>query len=117
MTRGRRSNHVHVITEPADDDIAHRPRPPCPAPLLEDAVRVLQDATSRVGAQQAAHQLLDEGRHRASKVRIAGVGDNGVEHRVGRSRQPAKPVAQARPQWRSRGRLPASPSPGRSLGL
>ena len=51
MTRGRHANHVHLTIEPTDDE-THRP--PGTAPTLDDAVRVLQTATARVGARQAA---------------------------------------------------------------
>lgn len=69
MTRGRHANHVHLTTEPADDDV-HRPRPVGVPPTLDDAVRTLQTATGRVGAQQAAHTLLDQGRGRAQALAL-----------------------------------------------
>ena len=71
MTRGRHSNHVHLSTEPADDDDTHRPRPPGMTPTLADALLVLGTATGRVGAQQAAHTLLDQARQRAATIPAA----------------------------------------------
>lgn len=40
-------------------------------PTLDDAVRALPTATARVGAQQAAHTLLDKGRQRAATIPAA----------------------------------------------
>jgi conjugative relaxase-like TrwC/TraI family protein len=69
MTRGRDANHVHLTTEPAEDEMAHRQQRADPAPTIDDAVRVLEASTARVGAQQAGHTLLDKARERAQTVR------------------------------------------------
>jgi ATP-dependent exoDNAse (exonuclease V) alpha subunit len=69
MTRGREANHIHLTTEPTDDDLTHRQQPADRTPTIDDAMRILQTATARVGAQQAAHTLLDQARDRAQAVR------------------------------------------------
>lgn len=115
MTRGRHANHVHLTTEPADDD-THRPRPPGSAPSLEDAVRVLEAATGRVGAQQAAHTLLDQARQRAAAMRAAQHRDpTAPRHTPGRERGPWATAADRSRRWSSRDTAP--PQPGRSIEM
>jgi hypothetical protein len=115
MTRGRHANHVHLTADPADDD-AHRPRPAGAGPTLDDAVRALQTATARAGAQQAAHTLLDYARQRASSTAAA------------RPRDPSpwrRTLAQQRGPWASatdRSRHWSSPDaavqqPNQSIGM
>jgi hypothetical protein len=117
MTRGREANHVHVSTEPTDDDV-HRPRAPGTPPTLDDAVRLLETATGRVGAQQTAHTLLDQARAKAATIP------------AGRLRDPAQlrlgPATRAPGPWASstdrsrRWNCPtdaATRSSGRSIGM
>ncbi len=85
MTRGRHANHVHLSTEPADDDV-HRPRPPGTAPSLDDAVRALQTATARTGAQQTAHTLLDQARQQAVAIPAARLREPSPRAAAGRER-------------------------------
>jgi conjugative relaxase-like TrwC/TraI family protein len=116
MTRGRHANHVHVTSEPADDEMAHRQRGPDPAPTIDDAVRTLQTATTRIGAQQAGHTLLDQARERAQSVHL-------LRHTRPATRQGELERAQrlrAAPTERSRNWNPQPeirpPSSSRSIG-
>jgi ATP-dependent exoDNAse (exonuclease V) alpha subunit len=117
MTRGRDANHVHLTTEPVDDDLAHRPQPADPPPTIDDAVRVLQTATARVGAQQAAHTLLDQARDRAHEVaprRQPAVATRGLDSEREQGRWAASKESSL--NWSRRPEL-ASPSSGRSIEI
>jgi hypothetical protein len=91
MTRGRHANHVHLTTDPTDQEL-DRPRPPGVPPTLDDALRVLATATSRVGAQQAAHTLLDQARDRAQAI---------TPRRLRDAEAPEPALARARGRWAS----------------
>jgi hypothetical protein len=70
MTRGRHGNHAYVTPDTSTDDDHHdhpHPRQPAPADAdpQEQAVRVLQAALARSGAQDAAHTALDHARAQA----------------------------------------------------
>jgi len=59
MTRGRHANHVHVTGTTGDPEHAeHRPVTGAVVTLV-DAVKTLQAAAVRIGAEQSAHALLD----------------------------------------------------------
>ena len=111
MTRGRHANHVHVTTDPADDD-QHRHRPPGVVPTLDDAIRTLQTATARTGAQQAAHTLLDQAREQAIAIRPRRLRDAEAPER----RLAPRPGRWVSPTGRSGWAQPAAPtSTGRSI--
>ena len=113
MTRGRHANHVHLTTDPADDD-QHRPRPPGVVPTLDDAIRTLQTATARTGAQQAAHTLLDQAREQAIAIRPRRLPDAEAPER----RLPPRPGRWDSPTARSGWAQPAASPPtstGRSI--
>ena len=62
MTRGRHANHVHVTGTTGDPEHAeHRPVT-APVATLDDAVKTLQAAAVRVGAEQSALSLLEQPR-------------------------------------------------------
>jgi ATP-dependent exoDNAse (exonuclease V) alpha subunit len=114
MTRGRHANHVHLTTEPADDD-THRPRPPGTPPTLDDAVRTLQTATARVGAQQAAHTLLDQARQKAVAIPTVRLRDPLVRPTPAREPGPWATAADRSRRWSRRDATPQQP--GRSIGM
>ena len=116
MTRGREANHVHLTNQPADDELEHRQQPADPTPTIDDAVRFLRTATARVGAQQAAHTLLDQARDRAQ-----GIGHRWQTGAATQQRNLARgqdswaaPREKSR-SWSPRPEIP-SPSSGRSIG-
>jgi ATP-dependent exoDNAse (exonuclease V) alpha subunit len=116
MTRGREANHVHVTTEPDDDEMAHREQPADPARTIVDAVRVLENATARVGAQQAAHTLLDGARDRAQAIgRGWRTGAATRQLDSGREQEPWAPPREKSRSWSRHPEIP-SPSSGRSVG-
>jgi ATP-dependent exoDNAse (exonuclease V) alpha subunit len=115
MTRGRHANHVHLTTDPADDDL-HRRRPFGTPPTLDDAVRALQTATARVGAQQAAHTLLEQARQRAAAIPAARQrGPSAPRPTPGRERVPWVTPADRSRRWRNRDAT--AQQPGRSIGM
>jgi conjugative relaxase-like TrwC/TraI family protein len=70
MTRGRHGNHAYVTPDLTTDDDHHGHTAPRPAEELvrspqEQAVRVLEDALRRSGAQDAAHTRLEQARTQA----------------------------------------------------
>jgi len=69
MTRGRHGNHAYVTPDPAtDDDHGHphqRHSAHAEADPQEQAVRVLEAALARSGAQDAAHTALEHARAQA----------------------------------------------------
>jgi hypothetical protein len=117
MTRGREANHVHLTTEPADDDHAHRPPPADPTPTIDDAVRILQTATARAGAQQAAQTLLDQARERAQPIGHRWHTGAAIRQRDPEREQErrAGPREKSR-SWSPRPEIP-SPSSGRSIEI
>jgi ATP-dependent exoDNAse (exonuclease V) alpha subunit len=116
MTRGREANHVHVTTEPADDETAHRQQPADPTPTIDDAVRILQTATARVGAQQAAHTLLDQARERPQPIGRGWQTGAAARRRDSEREQErwSGPTERSR-GWSPRPEIPP-PSSGRSMG-
>jgi ATP-dependent exoDNAse (exonuclease V) alpha subunit len=119
MTRGRQSNHVHVTTESSDQEAAHRPGPPGSPPTIDDAVRVLQTATLRVGGQQAAHTLLDQTRREAMLVPPGRPRDAAAPTPTP-PQEPApwvSPLEQPTHRWDHLAVPPPTPPPGRSLEL
>jgi len=71
MTRGRHGNHAYITPDPlADDDHHGHPHPQFSGPggsdPQEQAVRVLQAALARTGAQDAAHTALAHARTQAA---------------------------------------------------
>ncbi len=117
ITRGRQANHVHVSTEPTDDDV-HRPRALGAAPTLDDAVRVLETATGRVGAPQAAHTLLDQAREKAATIPTGRLRDPSPRRLGPATREPgpwASSTDRSR-RWNSPTEA-ATRSRGRSIGM
>jgi conjugative relaxase-like TrwC/TraI family protein len=76
MTRGRHANHAYITPDPsADDDHhgqqghPHRRHPTqAQADPQEQAVRVLEAALARSGAQDAAHTALEHARTQATRA-------------------------------------------------
>ncbi len=73
VTRGRHGNHAYITPDPATDDDHHgHPHPrhsaPAEADPQEQAVRVLEAALARSGAQDAAHTALDHARAQAAQT-------------------------------------------------
>jgi conjugative relaxase-like TrwC/TraI family protein len=77
MTRGRHANHAYITPDPSTDDDHHHgqhghphPRHPAQAEAdpQEQAVRVLQAALTRSGAQDAAHTALEQARAQAAQT-------------------------------------------------
>jgi conjugative relaxase-like TrwC/TraI family protein len=77
MTRGRHANHVYITPDPSTDDDQHQgqhghphPRHPAHAEAdpQEQALRVLQAALTRSGAQDAAHTALEHARTQAGQT-------------------------------------------------
>jgi hypothetical protein len=75
MTRGRHANHAYITPDSTSDDDHHHgqhghphPRHPAHAEAdpQEQAVRVLQAALTRSGAQDAAHTALEHARTQAA---------------------------------------------------
>jgi hypothetical protein len=89
MTRGRHANHAHVTGTTPDPEAEHRPgaASDSPVPTVEDAVRVLQVAAARVGAEQSAHTVLDTVRDLPTGCRANAL----------LPRRPTKPVALRQP--------------------
>jgi ATP-dependent exoDNAse (exonuclease V) alpha subunit len=114
MTRGRDANHVHLTNEPVE--LEHRPRSADPTPTLDDAVRILGSATTRVGAQQAGHTLLDQARERALSLRLGrptrAATQRGEPERV--QRLQTAPAERSR-NWKPQPEI-RTPSSGRSIG-
>jgi conjugative relaxase-like TrwC/TraI family protein len=73
MTRGRHGNHAYITPDPTTDDDHHgHPRQQQPAAAVdspqERAVRVLEAALARSGAQDAAHTALQSARTQATQT-------------------------------------------------
>jgi hypothetical protein len=74
MTRGRHANHAYITPDPSTDDDHHHGRHGHPHPAQveadpqEQAVRVLQAALTRSGAQDAAHTALEQARAVAAQT-------------------------------------------------
>jgi hypothetical protein len=74
MTRGRHGNHAYVTPDPSTDDDHHdhgHPHQQHPAAVddpQEQAVRVLEAALARSGAQDAAHTALEHARTQAAHI-------------------------------------------------
>jgi hypothetical protein len=73
MTRGRHGNHAYITPDPTTDDDHHgHPHQRHPAGTAEDpqerAVRVLEAALARSGAQDAAHTALHSARVQAAQI-------------------------------------------------
>ena len=67
MSRGRHANHAHVTGTIDDPEhVDHRPTTTAPISTLDGAVKTLQAAAVRVGAEQSAHSLLADARRRTS---------------------------------------------------
>jgi conjugative relaxase-like TrwC/TraI family protein len=66
MTRGRHGNHAYITPDPSTDDDHHSHPHQRPPSLVvdpqEQAVRVLEAALARSGAQDAAHTALEHAR-------------------------------------------------------
>jgi hypothetical protein len=73
MTRGRRGNHAYITPDPSIDDDhhdhghPHQQHPAAVADPQEQAVRVLEAALARSGAQDAAHTALEQARTHAKE--------------------------------------------------
>lgn len=116
MTRGRHANHVHVTAELADQEL-DPPRPLGALPTLDDALRMLQTATTRVGTQQAAHTPLDQARQLATTIPAARVRESSPPRPTpARDRGPwASPTDRSR-RWSSCIDVGAG-TPGRSIEM
>lgn len=101
MTRGRHGNHAYITPDPTtdNDDHGHRhlhqQRPGAVNDPQEQAVRVLEAALARSGAQDAAHTALEHARtlaaHTARQNQLA------AERAAARERAAEAPRRQARP--------------------
>jgi ATP-dependent exoDNAse (exonuclease V) alpha subunit len=114
VTRGRHANHVYVTSEPAGEDV-HRPRPVDPEPTMAGALRVLETATARLGAQQAAHTLLDQARDRAWSVGLGRQPSAARQLDSNREQGPWAASMRWTRSWSRRQEIP-SRSSGRSIG-
>jgi conjugative relaxase-like TrwC/TraI family protein len=115
MTRGRDANHVHLTNQPVDDDHEHRQQAADPTPTIDDAVRILQTATARVGAQQAAHTILDQARDRAQALGLGRRTSTATQLNSDREHGLWAVRREKSRSWSSRPEIP-SPSAGRSIG-
>jgi conjugative relaxase-like TrwC/TraI family protein len=69
MTRGRQANHAYIAPGPADHD--SHPLSPPPQPFTQEAARQLvAESLTRVGAQQAAHTMIDQTRKTVEETPI-----------------------------------------------
>ena len=73
MTRGRHGNHAHITSDTSTDDDQHghprqRHSAHADADPQEQAVRVLEAALGRSGAQDAAHTALEHARTQAAQA-------------------------------------------------
>jgi conjugative relaxase-like TrwC/TraI family protein len=73
LTRGRHANHAYITPDPTSDDDHHgHPHPARSTNTVggaeDEAVRVLEAALARSGAQDAAHTALDHARTQAAQT-------------------------------------------------